>query len=104
MNNKYNNEIKTNRLLSYWIFIYFLLYYFGIVPYNPKLLLIISIIYIIIFVIIVFLYSKKIKYFLLFITLNLLVKVIPLILIWNDKFTINDFIFSYIFIIYILCW
>ena len=70
-------------IFSYWIFIWFLLYYFGIIKYNPVLILIIG--YIITFFEFIYLIIKKISYYngIKFFIINVIIKLIPIILIFR---------------------
>ena len=73
-------------LFSYWIFAWYLLYIFNIINYSPKLALIIGIIENIgLFLFMMFSLHSSNKTILSFIFINILLKVIPLYTIWNDK-------------------
>jgi hypothetical protein len=86
---------------SYWIFIWFLLYIFGIISYNPYIFLIIGIIENIFNLIILYYYNSSIYNIIKFIVINFLIKGIPLIiLIYYKKnvFKLKDFVFGLILI------
>lgn len=70
-------------IFSYWIFIWFLLYYFELIKYNPILILIIG--YIITFFEFIYLIIKKISYYngIKFFIINVIIKLIPIILIFR---------------------
>lgn len=90
-------------IFSYWIFIWFLLYYFKFTKYNPLLTLIIG--YIITVGELIYLISQKTnKYNLIkFTVINIIIKVIPILLIYNHKITFKEFVINfYIFLIYII--
>jgi hypothetical protein len=90
-------------IFSYWIFIWFLLYYFKFTKYNPLLTLIIG--YIITVGELIYLISQKTnKYNLIkFTIINVIIKVIPILLIYNHKITFKEFVINfYIFFIYII--
>ena len=91
-------------IFSYWIFIWYLLYYFKIINiYNPKFAIIIGIIENSIIIILMLYYRTKIKLVLLFIIMMIILKIIPLYTIWNDKINYKDIFFTFIlFIIYLL--
>lgn len=69
--------LRIDFVFSYWIFTWFLLYMIGVVPFNPKLFLILGI-----FSIFVLPPPNKSIYFLI---INTFIKVLPLYLIWNTK-------------------
>jgi hypothetical protein len=90
-------------IFSYWIFIWFLLYYFKFTKYNPLLTLIVG--YIITVGELIYLISQKTnKYNLIkFTVINIIIKVIPILLIYNHKITFKEFVINfYIFLIYII--
>jgi len=85
--------------LSIWIVIYSYLYIFNIVPYNPIILLYIAILYSLLNTIyIIYKYNENtLLYYYIFI--NILLKIPPFLLIYNNKVSHNDKIFTTIFII-----
>jgi hypothetical protein len=90
-------------IFSYWIFIWFLLYYFKFTKYNPLLILIIG--YIITLGELLYLISNKTKRYNLikFTIINIIIKLIPIILIYNTKISFKDLEISlYIILIYIM--
>ena len=90
-------------IFSYWIFIWFILYYFKLTKYNPLLLLIIG--YVITLGELIYLISQKTsKYNIIkFAILNILIKLIPIFLIINTKIVFKDLIISlYIISLYII--
>ena len=90
-------------IFSYWIFIWFLLYYFKFTKYNPLLTLIVG--FIITIGELIYLISQKTnKYNLIkFTVINIIIKVIPILLIYNHKITFKEFVINfYIFLIYII--
>jgi hypothetical protein len=89
-------------LLSYWLFIWFLLYYFKLINASPLIFFIVALIGLIFFQLFI---VKKIKYKYMF--KNIFIKLIPCILIF--KFPIIEeidlifgFILIYIYIIVLL--
>ncbi len=90
---------------SNWILIWFLLYYFNIISYNPLFVLIL--VYTLILIFIFYIYDKINRYKLIkFIILNIICKLIPIyLLIRINKYYIkyDDIIFSIIlFLIYFI--
>ena len=85
-------------VLSIWIFVWFLLYFFQIITYSPILILLIASI---IDTIAIFykIYNRDKKVFKFFI-IQCIIKYIPLYLIWNYQiFTINNTVSSVIFVL-----
>jgi len=88
-------------LFSYWLLIWFVLYYFKVIPYNPKWFFIIAMIYVFI-VIIIMTYKQMdtLKIF-VFLMIGIITKAIPFYLIRNDPTNLNDIIFGIVvFLIY----
>ena len=69
-------------VFSYWIFLWYLLFILGFKVWNPKLALIIGIIANSI-KLIWMMWNSTIFYLLLFIVINVFIKVIPLLTLWN---------------------
>jgi hypothetical protein len=70
-------------IFSYWIFIWFLLYYFELIKYNPILILILG--YIFTLFEFIYLILNKISYYngIKFFIINVIIKLIPIILIFR---------------------
>lgn len=101
-----NNHIKTisiDRLLSTWIVFYAYLYIFGITRlFNPIILLYIAYSFAILASILI-IYEGDIRSLLVFMSINTVLKVIPIMLVWNKPITTNDITFSFVFVmIYIV--
>ena len=78
-------------IFSYWIFIWFLLIYFGFTKFSPLFILIIG--YIITFFECIFLFYKKTSSYNLikFIIINVIIKIIPIILIIKFPIIFNNY-------------
>jgi hypothetical protein len=93
---------KVYFIFSYWIFLWYLLYYCKIIKYNPKFAIIIGMIENICILLLMIYYNTKIKLFLLFILMMIILKFIPLYSIWNTKIQTSDIIATFVlFIIYL---
>jgi hypothetical protein len=90
-------------LFSYWLVLWFVLYYFHIISYSPKLMFILAMIYIsIIIIIMIYRRLSTIKIFIFFM-LAIIFKVIPFYLIRNDSIKFKDIVFGFLlFLIYFL--
>jgi len=90
-------------IFSYWIFVWFLLYYFKLTKYNPLTILIIG--YIITlgeWLYLIFMGANNYN-IIKFIIINVIIKIIPILLIYNSKTTYKDLIIGlYIFLAYLL--
>ena len=84
------NLFITDLLISYWIFAWYILYIFKITKYNPKILIII-ILFVIFIMGLILLYHKKYILFITFGIINIIIKVIPLLTLYNSPIMIVDF-------------
>lgn len=96
--------MRIDFIFSYWIFFWYLLYISGIIiNYNPKFAIICGLIENMFIVLLMFLYNTKVKLVILFITMSIILKVIPLYTIWKTKINMNDIFMTFLlFIIYLL--
>ena len=73
-------------VFSYWIFAWFLLYWFRVIPYSPKLAMCLSILEnAVLLGIMIFLLQSSMETVTKFAIINMFIKVIPLYAVWNDK-------------------
>lgn len=82
---------------SYWIFFWFLLYIFKIIPFNPKIALIFGVLQNLVLFSYMIYYKTSIQYITYFIIINICIKLIPLIIVWKDKITKKDIYFTIFF-------
>ena len=95
--------IRSDFIFSYWIFAWFLLYYFNIVKYSPKFVIILGLIENFFLLMFLLIYKSSLYKITKFIVINTIIKVIPLYLVWNDKIINRDIYATIIlFLIYLL--
>jgi hypothetical protein len=70
-------------VFSYWIFVWYLLYIFKVIDYNPFVALIIAIINNIIAFSLMIYYQNDALYLFLFVFINSIIKIIPLLTLYN---------------------
>jgi hypothetical protein len=89
---------------SYWIFLWFVLYYYHVTQYNPKWLLLGGLIVNIIMLILMLVYKNCLFYVTSFIIAVIVTKILPLYLVWNKETTPEDIGFglglSIVFVLY----
>jgi hypothetical protein len=83
-------KARFDQIFSYWIFVWYLLYVLGIISYNPKFALIIGVITNILVLLIKIIFKNSIYNIVFFITVNFVIKVIPLYFLWNSKILMED--------------
>jgi hypothetical protein len=97
-------NIRFDQLFSTWIFIWFVLYYFELMPYSPKFWLFFITVYAAVSIFYM-IYLKLIqRYIFIGVLLAILGKVIPIYLIKNDKMIIKDILFGFLLGIIYLLW
>jgi|LauGreDrversion4_2_1035121.scaffolds.fasta_scaffold02683_18 hypothetical protein len=91
--------IRPDFIFSYWIFVWFILYFTHSITISPKLWLWISLVENI--VSIFFMLHSKFYYILRFIVINFFIKMIPLYLLWKEPIRKSDIVYSgIVFIVY----
>jgi hypothetical protein len=92
-------------IFSYWIFVWFIIFYIGLTKYNPLFILIIAYIFTL-FEFIYLIINKSSKYNLIkFMIINILIKFIPILLIikFPLRFDLKDIYISiYLIFFYII--
>ena len=79
-------KYRFDLVFSYWIFLWYLLYIFGVVSYSPKLVLCISVIEnTIVFLIMTFMLQSSTETIAKFVIINTFIKILPLYSVWKDK-------------------
>ena len=106
IDNKEDNKHKIIRLdfiFSYWIFLWYILYFFKIVKYSPKFILYVAMIdNIILFLIL--LYKRSTIYDITkFLAINTFIKYLPIYTLLDEKIIFRDVIAGVVlFIIYLI--
>ena len=91
--------ITPDKFLSIWIFIYTLVYFIGVVPYNPVILIAIAAVFFVfsLFIIVPRLNERSLLTY--YIVINTLGKILPLLILMNTSITISDIAFTVYFIL-----
>ena len=93
---------RVDSIFSYWLFLWFLLYYFKFIDYNPYFGLILALIVNAIMLFIFLIYENYYKAF-LFLLVMVSIKVIPIYLLRKSKIVKKDiYAFIFLFIFYII--
>lgn len=99
-----NITVTFDQLFSTWVFIWFVLYYFKIIPYSPKFWLLFITVYAI-GSIIYMIYLKLFPIYILIIILAAIIsKILPIYLIKNDILFIKDILFGIVLGVIYLLW
>ena len=97
-------SITFDQLFSTWVFIWFLFYYFKLIPYSPKFWLFFITVYATVSILyMVHLYLLP-TYIFMITVLAIISKILPIYLIKNDKMIIKDILFGFLLGIIYLVW
>lgn len=96
--------MRFDYLFSYWIFIWYLLYFFHITDYNPKFILICAIIENIILLFFMIYYNTQLSVIILFLIGMFIIKIIPIYTIWNTIIKWKDILFTFILLFIYIIW
>jgi len=91
-------------VFSYWIFTWFLLYHFGFVTFNPKFALGIALFTNIISIFLMIYYKNLLIYILLYLLIQLCIKILPLWSLRDTTIYKKDIIITFIFFIIFNLW
>jgi hypothetical protein len=84
------NPLRFDLVFSYWIYVWFLLYFFDFTTYSPKFVLILGLIDNIILLSLMMYVGTRVKTILLFIIINTFIKAIPLFYLRNEVIKRKD--------------
>lgn len=95
--------MRPDFVFSYWLFLAFLFYYFGVLPYNPKYFLIFALVVNIFELFLFTHFGLSRDRLILFVIINFFIKVIPIYLLWKRRVKERDnFFFAGLFVFYLL--
>ena len=97
-------NIRSDYIFSYWICLWFILYLLKLVPYNPKLIIILGIIEITFSLIYVIVKKASLRKITKFFIINIIIKFIPLLLIYKDPIEKKDIYATVILVLIYLIW
>jgi hypothetical protein len=97
-------NIRSDYIFSYWIFLWFILYLLKIVPYNPKIIIILGIIEILFTLIYLIVKNASLRKITKFLIINIIIKFIPLLLIYKDQIEKKDIYATVILVLIYLIW
>jgi hypothetical protein len=94
--------IRLDLVFSYWVFAWYLLYISSITLFNPKFALLIGLIENSAYLFLMIYFNNSLSKIILFIIINIFIKIIPLYTLIKTKYQIKDVISTFVlFIIYI---
>jgi len=95
--------LRADLVFSYWIYVWFILYFFHFTLFSPKFALILGLIDNIIMLFLMFYFGSKGKTIFLFIVINTFIKIVPLYYLRNELIHKKDIYFTFgLFVLFIL--
>lgn len=86
--------LRVDLVFSYWIFVWYLLYVFHIIPFSPKFPLILGVIDNLIMFIMMLLYGTSRRTIFYFVVINTFIKILPLYFLRNEIIQWRDIYFT----------
>lgn len=96
--------LRPDLIFSYWIYLWYVLYFFKIVSYSPKFALILGLIDNIIMLLLMIHYGTNKKTILLFIIINTIIKIVPLYYLRYQKIRLTDIYFTILLFAIFVIW
>jgi len=97
------SALRADLVFSYWVYVWFILYFLNYTKYSPKFALTLGLIDNIVMLFLMILWSTNIKTIIWFIIINTLIKILPLYYLRNESFKIKDiYVTIGLFLIYII--
>lgn len=94
--------LRADLVFSYWVYLWFILYYFKITNFSPKFPLILGLIDNIIILLLMLVYGTSRETIFYFIIINTLIKVVPLYYLRNEPLKLRDIYFTcFLFILFV---
>ena len=84
--------LRPDFVFSYWIFAWFLLYFFKLVPYNPLIFLVLGLLDNLVGLAMMFYFNNRFIHIGLFVFINFFIKVVPIWYLRNITNRIEDFV------------
>lgn len=96
--------MRGDLVFSYWIYLWYIFYIFNFIKYSPKFALILGLIDNIIMWILMFIFGTSLKSILYFILINVIIKVIPIYTLRNERIKLSDIIFTIVLSVIFVIW
>ena len=94
---------RADFIFSYWVFLWYLLFYFGIINVlNPKFAILLGIVENMIILFFMIYYKTKLQLIVTFFIMVIILKLLPIYTIWNTKIRSQDILATLVlFLIYV---
>jgi hypothetical protein len=96
--------LRPDLVFSYWIYVWFLLYFFQWTNYSPKFALLIGLIDNIVMLLLMILFGTTMTAIINFVIINTIIKIIPLYYLRKERIVIKDVYFTCILFLLFVIW
>lgn len=96
--------LRADLVFSYWIYVWFLLYFFQFTKYSPKFALILGLFHNIIMLLLMISFGTSISNIINFIIINTVIKILPLYYLQKETIIIKDIYFTFILFFLFVIW
>jgi len=86
--------LPPHMVFSYWVLLWFILYYFKLTSFSPKLAITIGILENIVLFILMIIWGTSLRTILWFVIINTLIKIMPFYYLRNESYTLKDVYFT----------
>jgi hypothetical protein len=98
------NVLRPDLVFSYWIYVWFLLYFFQCTNYSPKFALLIGLIDNIVMLLLMILFGTTMTAIINFVIINTIIKIVPLYYLRKERIVIKDIYFTCILFLLFVIW
>ena len=93
--------LQSHMVFSNWILLWFILYYFKLISFSPKFAILMGILENTIMLISLLIWGKSIKSIIIFIIINVIIKILPFYYLRNESYILTDIYFTFgLFFVY----
>lgn len=96
--------LRPDLVFSYWIYVWFLLYFFQWTNYSPKFALLIGLIDNIVMLLLMILFGTTMTAIINFVIINTIIKIVPLYYLRKERIVIKDIYFTCILFLLFVIW
>jgi hypothetical protein len=95
--------LPPHMVFSYWILIWFILYYFKLISFSPKFALTVGILENIVLFILMIIWGTSLRTIIWFVIINTLIKIMPFYYLRNEPYNLKDIYFTFgLFFVFII--
>jgi hypothetical protein len=97
-------QYRFDLVFSYWILVWFILFEYDFIRYNPKFALVIGLFENMVYLLYMIFYKNSISSIWLFVIINFFIKIVPLYIVSNTVIYKRDILFTLCLIVIYIIW